>query len=87
MTKATTKKPAQTGAFTQKNGKDFDSSMVKSYTYNPDDETLEVTFTNKASYRYSEVEQKTADALVEAESKGTFINEEVKGSHPYEKLS
>ena len=85
MTKSTPAK--KTNLTTQKNGKEFTSSMVKAYTYDHDAETLDVTFINKNTYRYSGVEEKTFEALLEAESKGTFINESVKGTHAYEKLS
>jgi hypothetical protein len=79
-------KKTETNSITQKNGKDFASSTVKSFTYNPDAETLEVTFTNKQSYRYLEVSQRTANALVKADSKGSFINEKVKDKYSFERV-
>lgn len=59
------------------------SSNVKSVGY---EQVLEVEF-NGGVYRYSGVPHQTYVELMLAESKGIFINEQIKDVYPFEKVS
>lgn len=60
------------------------SSNLKSYAY--DDNTLYVKFTSGTIYKYLEVPSTIADRFEVAESKGKFLNTEIKKNYKYEKL-
>lgn len=68
-------------------GKDFQSSTVKTLTYAADKSALFVTFKNKNSYQYKDVPQNVFDDLARAESKGHYINENVKGHFAYDNVT
>lgn len=53
--------------------------------YAPESRTLEVEFHHGAVYRYLGVPPTVHDALMKAESKGAFLNREVRDAYPYER--
>ncbi len=62
------------------------SSSVASVGYDPKTQTLEVEFHNGTLYQYFDVPQGVYDALMTAESKGSFLNSSIKGVYRYAKL-
>ena len=53
--------------------------------YAPESRTLEVEFHHGAVYQYLGVPPNVHEALMRAESKGTFLNREVRDIYPYER--
>jgi len=62
-----------------------ESSTIASYDYNPLTHQMEVRFKNGSLYRYSDVDQDTVKAFEEAESKGGFLHQRIRGVFPFEK--
>lgn len=62
-----------------------ESSSLKSVGYAPESRTLEVEFHHGAVYRYLGVPPSVHEALLRAESKGAFLNREVRERYPYER--
>jgi hypothetical protein len=54
------------------------SSTVKSVAYDPESETLEVRFVNGGLYRYAKVSPDKFHLFFTAESKGRYLNDEIK---------
>lgn len=54
-------------------------SSVEGHTYLPETGHLIVTFRGGRAYRYEGVDQKTADGLKSAGSKGSFVNSHIAG--------
>lgn len=63
------------------------SSNVKAVCYDEVAKTLDVTYLSGAVYRYAGVEQETYDALLAADSKGSFIGRNIKGKYEYSKVT
>ena len=63
-----------------------ESSSLKSVGYAPESRTLEVEFHHGAVYRYLGVPPTVHEALLRAESKGAFLNREVREVYLYERL-
>jgi hypothetical protein len=59
------------------------SSNIRSVGYDPQNAVLEVKFHNNRVYQYLDVPPEEFDALMAAESKGRFLNQVIKPSHPY----
>jgi len=62
-----------------------DSSNIESIGYNDDTQELYVQFLSGGSYIYSDVPREIFDGLMNAPSKGSFLNREVKGIYQYAK--
>lgn len=62
------------------------SSTVASHHYDPKAKHLTVTFHSGSKYRYSGVDQETADGLGKAESKGGFLHSSIIGKFDTTKL-
>jgi hypothetical protein len=62
-----------------------ESSSLKSVGYASESQTLEVEFQHGAVYCYLGVPPTVHDALMKADSKGTFLNREVRDTYPYER--
>ena len=56
----------------------IDSSNIFKVGYNPVRNTLHVEFVNGQRYRYSDVMPSTFARFMNAPSKGTFLNKEIK---------
>jgi lysyl-tRNA synthetase class 2 len=63
--------------------KDKESSVVMTFHYDKDEETLTVRFRSGAVYEYYDVPQSTYDAFVKAESLGQYLNAEIKDVFAY----
>ena len=64
-----------------------DSTSVSSVGYDPRSETLEVEFRNGGVYRYLEVPEDEWRLLRSAESKGSYLNTQIKPTYRYRKLA
>lgn len=61
-----------------------DSSSIDSVGYERN--VLEVRFRNGGLYQYLDVPEQAVVALMRAESKGRFFNQEIRGRYPAMKL-
>ncbi|WP_217630860.1 KTSC domain-containing protein [Modestobacter sp. DSM 44400] len=59
------------------------SSSIVSVGYDPEASVLEVEFQGNRVYQYLDVPPEEFDALMEADSKGRFVNGVIKPAHPY----
>lgn len=59
------------------------SSNIKQVAFN---EGLIVEFNSGAKYKYKGVTEETYKKLLEAESKGRFINSEIKNKYEFERI-
>lgn len=62
------------------------SSNLQSVGYDLDSQTLEVEFNNGSLYQYSDVPQGEYDALMSADSKGTYFSANIRNRYPFTKL-
>jgi len=60
-----------------------DSSVVMTFNYDQEEETLTIRFKSGAVYEYYDVPEGTYYAFVQADSLGEFLNSEIKGVYPY----
>lgn len=60
---------------------DIDSRLIRSVGYEPETETLEVEFKNSGLYRYMNVPQTEYDAMMEAESQGSYFLKQVRDAY------
>lgn len=63
------------------------STVIKSYSYNPDDETLTITFTTGRVYRYFKVKETEYYEFKMAYSKGIHFNKQIKPYHSFKELT
>jgi hypothetical protein len=64
----------------------LDSSSVASVGYDAAAQVLEVEFRNGGVYQYLDVPGDEYDEFREADSKGRFLNTEIKPHHRYRRL-
>ena len=62
-----------------------DSSTVETIGYDPDTRELHVHFTRSGNYVYFEVEEWVFNDFLQAESKGQYLNQQIRGVYSYEK--
>ncbi len=62
------------------------SSNIASIGYDAGTETLEVEFLTGAIYQYYNVPQNMYDQLMQAGSKGRFLNTYIKNAYPYSRV-
>lgn len=62
------------------------SSNVDSIGYHPDTQTLRVRFNNGSVYEYMNVPPMEFEQLRTAPSVGSYLNRNVKGNYPYQKV-
>jgi len=55
--------------------------------YDADTQALEVQYQNGGVYQYQGVSQEVFDQLMNAPSKGTFINRQIKNSYVFVRVS
>ena len=60
-----------------------ESSMIRSVGYKADAEMLEVEFTSGSVYRYFEVPESEYEELMNAASKGRYLNQNIKDCYRY----
>jgi len=63
------------------------SSVVASMTYDPVSSTLRVRFVSGMVYDYKKVPEEVFKKMKSASSKGTFLNQHIKGNYEFEKIS
>lgn len=61
-----------------------ESSNAVGYAYNSKKQQLIIAFKNNRVYQYKRVPHEVADAFAMAESKGKFINQEIRGKYDYQ---
>ncbi len=63
-----------------------DSSNIEAIGYDPEALELHVRFLKSGeTYVYSDVNQAVFDELMQAESKGSYLNRRIKGNYQYRK--
>lgn len=62
-----------------------DSSNIEAIGYDDDGQELHVQFLSGACYVYHDVPRQIFDNLLQAPSKGSFLNREIKGIYRYSK--
>jgi len=62
-----------------------DSSNIEAIGYDGDSQELHIRFLSSASYIYHGVPRQVFDELVNAPSKGSFLNREVKNVYKFTK--
>ena len=62
------------------------SSNVASIGYDPTTQTLEVEFNNGTIYQYFDIPQSAYEAFMNSDSKGRFLNLNIKGVYRYARL-
>ncbi len=62
------------------------SSNISSVGYDPATETLEIEFLSGAIYQYYNVPQNIYDQLMQAGSKGRFLNTYIKNAYAYSRV-
>ena len=63
-----------------------ESSSIDAVGYDPASKRLYVRFTSGNNYVYYEVAKRVFDDLLAADSKGRFLNAEIKGAYDYRRL-
>ena len=61
-----------------------DSSDVEAIGYDPDARELHVRFIKSGNYVYLDVEEWVFSEFLQAESKGRYLNQSIKGVYNYE---
>lgn len=64
----------------------LDSSSVASVGYDPSARVLEVEFRNGGVYQYLDVPSDEYEEFQDADSKGRYLNTEIKPNHRYRRL-
>jgi hypothetical protein len=64
----------------------FTSSNIAAIRYDEDQLLLEIEFLNGGRYHYYEVTRQLAQAFEQAESKGKFLAESIKGHYRYSRV-
>ncbi len=62
---------------------DVESSNVAAIGYDPETQELSVSFTKSGTYVYHDVGRDTYDELMQAESKGKYLNQRIKGTYEF----
>jgi hypothetical protein len=62
------------------------STVIHSYRYFSDEQRLRVTYVSGAVYDYLGVPIEVYAAMKAYQAKGTFLNREIKGRYPFQKV-
>ena len=62
------------------------STVIRRFSYRPDERALEVTFTTGRRYRYRDVPPEAAEALAASFAKGIHFNRHIRGGYQFEEL-
>ena len=62
------------------------STVIRSYQYDPDLQRLRITYISGAVYDYTGVPNDVYADMKAYQSKGTFLNQRIKGHYPYKKV-
>ena len=63
-----------------------DSSNIDAIGYDEDERKLYVRFTSARTYVYFDVSPDTHQELIQADSKGSYLNREIRHNYEYEEL-
>ncbi len=66
---------------------DIESSMLSAVGYDPATQTLRALFNSGKTYDYFEVPQQVYDQLIESDSKGHYMRNEIIDAYPYHQIS
>jgi len=67
-------------------GKQMPSAVIREFIYDETNHRLRFFFTSGLVYDYINVPKDLYDQLLRSFSKGKFLNEQIKGKYPFEKL-
>ena len=62
------------------------SSVISKFNYDPETETLSVTYVSGAVYDYLKVPEEKYLAMKNASSKGTYLNQHIKVNYEFRKV-
>lgn len=62
------------------------SSNIRAIGYDSDSQSLEVEFHHGSVYQYAGVPQGEHEGMMNADSKGKYLNANIKGRYPYVQL-
>ena len=62
------------------------SSVIRAFAYDPDDETLAVTFVSGKRYAYRDVPAALYDGMRRAFSKGEYFNARIRDHFAFDRL-
>jgi len=62
------------------------SSNIASIGYDADSQTLEIEFLNGGVYQYFEVPQQVYEEIMNADSQGQYLAQNIKGVYRYSKV-
>jgi len=68
------------------NWRHVNSSAIRELRYNAKTKRLDLIYASGEPYEYENVPRSKFRALMEADSKGKFVNEKIKPKHPFRKL-
>lgn len=63
------------------------SSVIARISYNPETQVLKITYVSGEVYAYYKVPDTLYTDLMQARSKGRFLNKSIKGNYDYKKLT
>ena len=63
------------------------SSVIAKHGYNPDTEMLRITYVSGMIYDYLKVPKEVYLEMMTAFSKGTFLNERIKGNYDFKRIN
>jgi hypothetical protein len=63
------------------------SSVINNFHYDPPSSTLRVIFVSGMIYDYKKVPEKIYKAMKNAVSKGTYLNNHIKGYYDFKRVS
>ena len=64
-----------------------DSSMIYAFGYDEQQQVLEVVFKRTGVYRYRDVPKEVYQQLLEADSKGSYMRDQIIDMYPTERVS
>ena len=62
------------------------STVIRSFVYDEEQETLIIEFVSGNRYRYLNVKKEVVDAFRVYREKGVFYNQHIKGKYAFERL-
>lgn len=62
------------------------STVIRSYHYHPGEQRLRIIYNSGAIYDYLDVPAKVYAAMKAFQSKGTFLNRQIKGRYRFQKI-
>lgn len=63
-----------------------DSSNIEAIGYDPDQRDLYVQFHGGRTYVYADVPEQTCNEFLHADSKGSYLNREIKSNYVYREI-